>query len=298
MARLPKRYYPKFKRRAITGIPLEGKVSLSEEKTNFFRKNNVDIAVLTIAILTAFSYAIAYGYKLAQFMYYQIPIELIDINLKNVIWVLIVSIIIIFFIYFISIITTHPRFFKGIFNNKLFTFLLNFILGLFSMILLFLLRTQMEKGEILNKKVDISQHIYLNILIVLAFLMLLNTSNIVKTAAKKRFEKKAGKFINGFLVVSTFIIILFVPYSVGIYGSYYSSHYYLIKENTYSVVLTTYKDNFIVAPVNLKTKEITPKFSFLPIETDKSNKRQILRVKTGTLLVKEPIPINDLSNNK
>jgi len=291
MNRVPKHHYPKFKRRAITGLSPAEKISPPQEKPNFFRKNNVDIAVLTIAILTSFSYAIAYGYKLGQFMYYQTPIELIDINLKNVIWVLFVSVFIIFFIYFISLITSHPRFFKGIFINTLFTSLLNFILFLICIAFLSLLYTQLNNGEIFNKKVNISQHTYLNILIALVFLGLLNTTNIVRRAAKKHYRKNRTKLTNTLLILPISVMLFCVPYGVGVYSSYYSSHYYLIKENTYSVVLTTYKDKFIVAPVNLKTKEITPKFSFLPIETDKGDKRQIQRVKTGTLIVKEPEPI-------
>ena len=305
MARLPKRYYPKFKRRAITGIPLEGKASSSEEKKNFFGKNNVDLAVLMIAILTAASYAIAYSYKLAQFMYYQIPIELIEINVKNVIWVLVACVFIIFFLYTISLVTTHPRVFRGIFNSMLFITLLQVILLLTFVILLVLLYTQLNGGEIFNKKVNISHGTYISIIIASIFLLFLNVLNLLRKLAAKYFgkektgpEKKRKTFLFLFFILSPCIIILYVPYCLGIVSSYISSNYYLIKGNSYSVVLTTYDDKFIVAPVNLKTKEITPTFSFLPMETDKGGKRQLQKVKTGSLIVKDPEPIKNVSNKK
>ena len=60
-------------------------------------------------------------------------------------------------------------------------------------------------------------------------------------------------------------------------------------------MLTNYKDKFIVAPVDLKTKIITPEFSFIPMENDKT---KIETVETGILFVRKPSTIKDLFNQK
>ena len=65
---------------------------------------------------------------------------------------------------------------------------------------------------------------------------------------------------------------------------------YLIMESTNDqnfVVINTYKDKFIIAPVNLEKKEITPKFQFIDMKSDKDNKVEFTLVNTGKLKVKK-----------
>ncbi|MFH0068418.1 hypothetical protein [Peribacillus sp. NPDC056705] len=65
---------------------------------------------------------------------------------------------------------------------------------------------------------------------------------------------------------------------------------YLIMSSTKNknyIVIKTYQDKFIIAPVNLKRKEITPKFQFIEIKSDKDNKVEFTLVHTGKLKVKK-----------
>ncbi|MFJ7856233.1 hypothetical protein ACIQX3_26375 [Peribacillus frigoritolerans] len=65
---------------------------------------------------------------------------------------------------------------------------------------------------------------------------------------------------------------------------------YLIMSSTNNknyVVIKTFQDKFIIVPVNLKRKEITPKFQFIEIKSDKDNKVEFTLVHTGKLKVKK-----------
>ncbi|NEW03272.1 hypothetical protein GYH73_021205 [Bacillus megaterium] len=58
------------------------------------------------------------------------------------------------------------------------------------------------------------------------------------------------------------------------------------KHQTYAV-LNNYDNQFIIAPVDLKRKIITPEFQFIEMKSDKDNKVELKRINTGKLKVKE-----------
>jgi hypothetical protein len=78
-------------------------------------------------------------------------------------------------------------------------------------------------------------------------------------------NKKAGFvfFISIFILSSLFSRLLGE-------GNAYREKDYLILENTSTyVVIDQFKENFIIAPVDLKTKTITPKFEIVDLKSDK-----------------------------
>jgi hypothetical protein len=65
---------------------------------------------------------------------------------------------------------------------------------------------------------------------------------------------------------------------------------YLIMNSTNDqkyVIINTFQDKFIIAPVSLEKKEIIPKFQFIEIKSDKDNKVEFTLVHTGKLKVKK-----------
>lgn len=91
------------------------------------------------------------------------------------------------------------------------------------------------------------------------------------------------------------IIVLCIYLVVGLFVMFGSNSAadkedYLILNSTNDqnyVVIKTFQDKFIIAPVNLQKKEITPKFQFIEIMSDKDNKVEFTLVHTGKLKVKK-----------
>ena len=291
MNRLPRYQNPRLKKRIITGTRDEGKATPSEESKSFFQRNNIDVAFL-VAVFTAISYAIVYCYKLAQFHYYHIPIDLIDINLKSVMWILFVFIIIAFVLYALSEIITQNEFLKKVVLSNFSRLLANSLLTLMSFIMTFFTNASTNTLKILNKTVNLPTSLHFQILVATSCLILVNFISILMIRDKKRKTKIATLVFTAVLGASLFLL----PYSFGFYISYSSKYHYMVGETSPAVILTTYKDNFIVAPVDSKTKTITPKFSFIPIESDKDGKTQVQSVKTGILTIKKPGSIQELPN--
>jgi len=308
MNRIPKQLYPRLKKRNITGMRYVNKTESAEENKSFFQEYNIDIAVL-IAILTAASYAIVYFYKFAQFKYYHIPIELIDINLKSVIWILLLFIPIGFILFFISMLTINNVILNKIFSNKFFLRTLNAMLATIIITVSNSISSQIftiEFFEKINLSLTFSIISSFATLVVLFLKTLqISRSSILKmkltlvtpiiTLRSILLKLKSKFVIFKFVTLSIFLLVL-IPYYLGFCFSYFSTYHYVIKGPSDSVVLTTYKDNFIVAPVNFREKTITPELSFVPIKFDKDIKMKVRSVRTGLLQVKEPFSIKELTN--
>lgn len=291
MNRVPRHQYPRLKKRIITGTRIQGEVSRTKEEKSFFQRNNIDIAVL-VAILTALAYAIAYCYKLAQFHYFHIPIELIDINLKNVMWIILVFTVVAFLMYFIFVITNHIEFAKRIFRSDLFKAIIGFALSLISSLLSFLAQKPINNLQIFNHRIILPSSLQFQVLAIISFFIFINSLNMVRIRIRGKKPKVANLISTLMLGISLFSL----PYSLGYYVSYISSHHYLVEGTSFSVVLTTYKDQFIVAPVDLEKKVVTPEFSFIKIETNENGIGKIKVIKTGRLIVKNPKTAKDLLN--
>ncbi|MEW5594313.1 hypothetical protein ABGT24_12420 [Peribacillus frigoritolerans] len=97
-------------------------------------------------------------------------------------------------------------------------------------------------------------------------------------------KQSASKWIMMLCIYSVALSIIFGTNSAA------EKEDYLIMSSTNNknyVVIKTFQDKFIIAPVNLKRKEITPKFQFIEIKSDKDNKVEFTLVHTGKLKVKK-----------
>ncbi|MFD6441635.1 hypothetical protein ACFWDG_17910 [Peribacillus sp. NPDC060186] len=97
-------------------------------------------------------------------------------------------------------------------------------------------------------------------------------------------KQSASKWIMMLCIYSVGLSIMFGTYSAA------EKEDYLIMISTNNknyVVIKPFQDKFIIAPVNMKTKEITPKFQFIEIKSDKDNKVEFTLVHTGKLKVKK-----------
>lgn len=92
-----------------------------------------------------------------------------------------------------------------------------------------------------------------------------------------------------FPIICIIIMSLLVSYHVGRSSSVNSEDYFIIDQggNDLYVVLRTYKDNFIIAPVDLKRRVITPKFQNIEMKSEKDKKIEWERMHTGKLKVKK-----------
>lgn len=93
-------------------------------------------------------------------------------------------------------------------------------------------------------------------------------------------KEKMSFFIKIYLMIVLLLLVVFVPREIGKYESSRQDEYLVIMEKTPLIVIDTYGENVIVAPVDLKKGLITTKFKIM--ELKEINKELELK-KTGRL---------------
>ncbi|MED3982374.1 hypothetical protein [Priestia megaterium] len=281
--------FPKTRKRRVKNS-LE-----STQNQSLFQNKNFDIAIL-ITLLPAISYAIIYLYKLSKYSYYRIPIDLIDINLKNVAWILLTVVVISLLLYTITDTMRSNKFFMSYFSNKSIRLKVNLFLILLAGFLLLFQIMDANNVKLFNKNIKTPPKLSYLVLTIAYIQMFITSIVMIK---KRKEENKLFRTSTIIAYGGGFIIsLLSFPFFLGYFSSVYSSSHYMILDDSPTVVLDTYKDKFIVAPIDLNKKVITPRFSFIKIETDKDGKGQIESIRTGRLTVKEPSTIKELTNHK
>ncbi|MFE0301206.1 hypothetical protein [Priestia megaterium] len=261
----------------------------------FFQNINIDIAII-ITLLTVLSYTVVYIYNLSKYHYYHIPLDLIDINLKNVVWVLFVVLIISAALYSLSIKIMSHKFFEEYYSNVLLRRKFYKFFRLITIISLILIVMDKSDTEFFHKHISFPDQIFYLVMGILYIYLFISLTAMLKKHIENNnlSNNRLNRIYFGGLLVS----FLSIPYFLGgLVPIYFESHY-IINDNSPSVVLGTYKDKFIVAPVDLDKKVITPKFSFIKIETDKSGKLQVEPVETGRLIVKKTSTVKELIHYK
>lgn len=84
---------------------------------------------------------------------------------------------------------------------------------------------------------------------------------------------------------------------IGEFNASHKENYLILKDNKQDyAVLSNYNDSFIIAPVNLHTKSIEPKFQIIDSNTDKLRKdmpdMSLNYKNTGKLKTRPPITVD------
>ncbi|MFC7442057.1 hypothetical protein [Laceyella putida] len=93
-----------------------------------------------------------------------------------------------------------------------------------------------------------------------------------KTEILDKFVIRTSKgFVIFIYLISSIMCLIFIPFVMTISGllSSTNSKFYIIEQNKQpKVVLDTYKDYYITAPVNIKNKTFKPEFELIPMHKD------------------------------
>jgi len=289
MKRLPKHRYP----RNISNL---SKVK-EDENLSFLQRNKIDITIV-ITVVPAICYLFVYFYQFSLFNYYNIPIELINIELKNVVWFLFIFAAGIVTLTLASFLLSTSKKFELLYNDSRKSTIIQLILMLLILVTTASYILDIKSISVFNQTIKLSKEIFiLSVVFLFLFTLLCYMTRIQWRIKQNKTMTMHNKIIH---VILTCIALLTMALYMGHYIPYFSGYHYIIKENksTYSVVLTTYKDNFIVAPVDLDKKVIIPKFSFIKIETEKDGKGQLEKIETGRLTVDKPNTLKELTSHK
>jgi hypothetical protein len=220
------------------------------------------------APLTAISYGAAYLYKVGYFKYYFIPTFFIDLtfnSLTNAIMT-IAPIIICFLILLFKVIHDNKKkkmesdnLIKVNIKRLIFQSVLVLIVNVFYFLCIYLY----------IKYIGYAALIFVAIGIIIAIFIFI----IFWLYRKNRFKD---------LIFWTLIFFLISAYASGIGEAANKNYHVLIEQdNTTYVVLETYKEYYIVAPVDIKKKKIIPKYKLVEMKD-----KDITIKNTGTLTVK------------
>ncbi|QKG85242.1 hypothetical protein GXN76_12665 [Kroppenstedtia pulmonis] len=86
-------------------------------------------------------------------------------------------------------------------------------------------------------------------------------------------------------------LLIFLIISVAIWCGHIiaknQSHFLVSKTPSPVIVVDTYKDTLVIAPVNMKTGTVTPKYQFVHLESDLNEKMHFELKKVGPLTIRE-----------
>lgn len=221
-----------------------------------------------LSVAAVVGYGIYYIYGTSFNQYYGLPKNFLELKMENLAFVIVLVVFAIGFLFVIPeysrlIFETFP--FLSVRKKKIKTFFENLSL------IFFLIPLGMYLFGLL-KPIELIPFLILIVVVV-------------------KFDIPSPKLAIG-------LCILIVGGWIIMYGSNSAAEKedYLIMESTNDqnfVVINTYKDKFIIAPVNLEKKEITPKFQFIEIKSDIDDKVEFSLVHTGKLKVKKVTGEND-----
>lgn len=235
--------------------------------------SNSDIGVW-LSLGAFVGYGIYYAFAVNFNKYYNLSFKYIDFNLQSFAFtVLIVTMLVIILF---AIIET-PLFFKKLFpsfhiKNEKTRFIIQVSLSLIVWIMI-LVGSVLES---LNFNYFTMPWLY--------WIQVIGYSGLIGIVC---YCLKSFRSISMLLsIVGYFILLAFMT------GSFFAinkSDYLVLNgiNNQQYVVINTYEDQFIIAPVNLKKKLITPKFQFIEMKSEENKKVELNLMHTGKLEVKE-----------
>lgn len=204
---------------------------------------------LLLAILTALTYVSAYNYDFGQKSFYHMPSIFVKVSSEKLIYGSLVTLLSSGLIF--VIIGPVSRFFH---RSKLGRWL----------VLIFVIVLSFFWYQ---------EKITTGIALILFFLL-------VFAVTYPQPKEKMSFFIKIYLMIVLLLLVVFVPREIGKYESSRQDEYLVIMEKTPLIVIDTYGENVIVAPVDLKKGLITTKFKIM--ELKEINKELELK-KTGRL---------------
>jgi hypothetical protein len=228
---------------------------MAQNRRSLFEKNDI---ALYIAPLTAICYGMAYVYQYGKYKYYWIPIEFIELNLNNLTTTILsvfplLIFVTIFYYRMIVKINTEEAIDSNNSNSrskKIFPFIYFLLMAFF-----IYLSTRIYGYVMIVSVIIISIVITIGIII-----------GLVLYKKKKYFYT---------LLIGLFLSFIF-SYVMGISSSALEKTYTIVKiEEKDFVLLETYKDKFILAAVNLETKEFSKELIIKDINDDYTVSTQI-----------------------
>jgi hypothetical protein len=113
--------------------------------------------------------------------------------------------------------------------------------------------------------------------------MLFGSYALIKDRYKFQWKFSIGSKNILFRAAFTIVFVLIFTTYLGIFSSYKKTEYLVINTDKTYVVIDYYKDLVIIAPVDLETKTIMPKFQFIEIKSTEKNPITFSLTKTGRL---------------
>lgn len=226
-----------------------------------------------LTLSTALFYGIYYAYTWYYLDYYHLGRQFIDFSLQGIANIVCIIVLTVTSFGFIISLLTEPKFFKvRNFIRKNIKFIYVSVLCICLILLLFTLLNYGVKATV-------------TLFSVLAIAVIPPIIWIVREEVKQ-------------LTKITVILVVFIctVSASSTFGTYMASHkdnYYILyqkdlknKQESYAVI-TNYSEKFVIAPVDLKKKIITPKFQFIEMKSEQDKKVELNLIHTGKLKVKD-----------
>jgi len=244
-------------------------------KANFLKEKllTADFAIW-LTLSTAIFYGIYYAYTWYYLEYYHLGRQFIDFSLQGIANIVCIIVLVVTFFGLIISVLMEPKFSKlQDFIRKNIKFIYVPVLCICLILLLFTLLKYGFKASVTLSSV-------------LGIVAIPPAIWIVRDEFKK-------------LTKLTVILLVFICTVVAslTFGTYMASHkenYYILyqkneqneKNKQAYAVITNYNQQFVIAPVNLKKKIITPSFQFIEMKSKEDKKIEINLMHTGKLKVK------------
>jgi len=230
-----------------------------QENKNFINKIKELLFndAIFLGVITAIGYCLAYTYELSTKGYYLLPNYFVSIDLTKIIG----SSILVFL--GIAIVILFMAQVESILSKIKYREWILFILFICSVIF---------RGYFPSKLM------WMVIILIVIFLF------YSKFTWHSPILKKAQIFVN---LTTVLLIGVFISAGMGDYFARTKDSYLIINNPDPMVVIDTYKDYFIIAPVDLKNKTISPKFQLIEIKPDEKKPLILQSLKTGPLKVDE-----------
>jgi len=224
--------------------------------------STLDLAVL-ITVLTACAYGLVFSYLWGFYSHYRIPTMFIELGIKDITGAAVFTTLIIVLIFFMVMHTTGLFKENGGGEKRLRLYIFYFS----SMLII---------GTIVALTVyglPVKQVLFPSLLLLAVLLVFM--------------------MINSKIYMYPSVVLVLIALGVAfLYGGMRgeSTTEYLILnqgEKHPFVVLRTYQEQLLIAPVDLKKKIITPEYQLIEMKSDKENKVKLIVVHTGKLKVKK-----------
>lgn len=228
--------------------------------------STIDLAFLGTVII-GIGYATSFAYSVGNYSYYKVPVNLIELKQSSLPFV-IVSLLI-----FGYIIVWHVSNLTGDY------------------------KTQEERKQNLKKDVVLNAILIFGSAPFLFMFLLGFIGNSVGLTALVSFGYPILAFITQYIIVfkkyiyllPVLFVVLICSYILGYNMAQEKPNYYIFEDedNKMHVMLGTYNNNYIIAPVDLNKKSILPRYQLIEMKSSKDSKVELYKKKTGKLTVKK-----------